>query len=132
MAKRINSKAKGKRVERLASVFLEGLLGIVMRRTAQVDGSLSADLRGWGGVHLEVKGRKNIAAMQFLRQAEADAESEGEGDVPVVLMKEDGDTDFVVMYRAKDFFRVAERLAAISGPIAQVMPCKFEKIEGVA
>lgn len=130
MAKKINSNSKGKRFERMALTALKALLGIEIRRTAQVDGSLSADLTGWGGVYLECKHYAKIAALNFLRQAEKDAETQGNGDIPIVLMRENGDQDIVVMYRLKDTLRVCERVAAVTGPIVQVMPCQYKKADG--
>lgn len=128
MAKRINSNAKGKRKELQHGACLSDILNIVLRRTAQVDGSLSADIMGWGGVHIESKGYKRIVALDFLRQAETDSEAQGEGAVPLVIMSENGDTEPVLMLRAKDLLRLCERVSAVVGPVSAINECKHVKI----
>lgn len=95
----INSRAKGKRIELVASKAISSIFGVPIRRTAQVDGGLSADLVGLPGAHIEVKGRKRIAAIDFLRQAERDANNKS---VPFVVMLENGDTKPVLMLRLAD------------------------------
>lgn len=107
----MSSRNKGKVGEREASKALAKHLGITTRRTAQVDGGLSADLIGWDGVHVEVKRRARIAPLKFLRQAERDTT----GGVPLVVMREDGDTEWVCMLRLSDLRALCERVAAIDG-----------------
>ena len=90
-----NSKRKGKCGELEAAHAIEDAWGLKVRRTAQVDGKLSADLliEGRPGLHLEVKRRKRIASMQFLYQAVADAAKGPSGPtglIPVVISREDG------------------------------------------
>jgi hypothetical protein len=50
-------------------------------------------------VHIECKRYASIAALRFLEQAERDAAS---GAVPVVLMRQDGDTEWVLMLRLRN------------------------------
>jgi Holliday junction resolvase len=107
----MNSRNKGKAGEREAVKAIAQHLGIDTRRTAQVDGGLSADIIGWDGVHIEVKRRKRIAALEFLRQAERDTG----GGVPIAVMREDGDTEWAVMVRLADLPALCERYAAIEG-----------------
>jgi hypothetical protein len=102
----VNSKRKGKAGELDAARAVLQHLGLELRRTAQVDGKLSADLIGWEGVHVECKRRASIAALNHLRQAESDAK----GEVPIVLMREDGDTEWVVMLRLSDLPELARRV----------------------
>lgn len=109
----MNSNSKGKRGERAILQKLAQHLGIKTRRTAQVDGSLSADLVGWDGVHLECKWYKAFAAMRHLEQAERDAA--GSGNVPVAVLRENGNTDPAILVRVSDFPALCERYAAISG-----------------
>lgn len=108
----MNSRTKGKVIERQAAKAILQHIGIEVRRTAQVDGKLSADLIGWPGVHLESKGRHRIAALGFLRQAERDAT---DGNIPTVLMRENGDTEFVVMVRLSDLPELAWKVVEAKG-----------------
>jgi hypothetical protein len=108
----MNSRTKGKVGERQAAKAIMQHLGLEVRRTAQVDGKLSADLIGWPGVHVEVKSRHRIAALGFLRQAERDAT---DGNIPTVLMRENGDTEWAVMVRLSDLPELAQRVIEAKG-----------------
>lgn len=108
----MNSRTKGKVIERQAAKAILQHIGIEVRRTAQVDGKLSADLIGWPGVHLEVKSRHRIATLGFLRQAEGDAT---DGNIPTVLMRENGDTEFTVMVRLADLPELARKVIEAKG-----------------
>lgn len=94
----MNSRAKGARGEREARDAVKLHWGASdCIRAAQANGSFSGDLLGVPpGLHCEVKFYSSIAALKFLRQAERDAKP---GEVPVVLMRENGDTEWVVMVR---------------------------------
>ena len=94
-----NSRQKGKRGELEAAKAWEEATGLAVKRTAQVNGKLSADLTGVEGLHLEVKRRHRIAALDFLLQAETDCAEEGQanGGVPLVIMRQDNDTRWAVM-----------------------------------
>jgi hypothetical protein len=109
-----NSKQKGKRGELEAAKAWQEATGLTVRRTAQVDGSLSADLTGVDGLHLEVKRRARIAALDFLVQAETDAadEQQSHGGVPLVLMRQDNDCNWAVMVRLD---RLADLVSVLAG-----------------
>lgn len=65
---------------------------------------------GPAGLHLEVKRIARIGALRYINQAATDATPSG--DVPTVLMREDGDTDWYVMVpmkRAEEFARTLLR-----------------------
>ena len=102
-----NSNRKGKRGELEAAKALHSATGLVAHRTAQVDGKLSADLAGIDGLHIEVKRRKKIAATNFLVQAETDA---ADNTTPLVIMREDGDTNWCVLLRLTDLIDLTRLL----------------------
>jgi|APGre2960657404_1045060.scaffolds.fasta_scaffold222937_2 hypothetical protein len=92
-----NSRTKGKRGELEAAHAFETATGIRSRRGRQYSGSPdSPDVVSDSRVHLEVKRLARISALRALRQAERDADS---SSIPVVLMREDGDTRWVAMVR---------------------------------
>lgn len=77
-------------------------------RAAQVSGTLAADiLHALPGAHIECKLIARIPALDFLRQAETDA---GPNELPIVLMREDGDKEWVVMFRMHSSSRFATAL----------------------
>ena len=105
----MNSRQKGKVAERQARDAVRSLWNCPdCYRSAQACGSYSAELLGGPeGLHLEVKHYSGIAALKFLRQAETDA---GPEETPVVLMRENGETEWTVMVRMKDAERFARAL----------------------
>ena len=107
----MNSRQKGKRGELEAAKAWQEATGLNVHRTAQVDGKLSADLAGVDGVHIEVKRRRRIASLDFLLQAEADS-ADRESDVPIVLMRQDQDTNWAVMVRLD---RLSDLVSALAG-----------------
>ncbi len=95
------SRDKGKIGEReVAQLFRNA--GYPARRTAQVDGGLSADVLvpslPW--LHVESKRYKGIAACRFMDQAIEDAKDK----TPVVFMREDKGP-WIVMMLAHDWLR---------------------------
>jgi len=95
-----NSRTKGAQGEREAAAAWTAATGLAAHRTAQRTGKHGdADVDTHAPVHLEIKRRARIAAVEFLRQAERDATA---GRVPVVVCREDGDTEWVVMVRLDD------------------------------
>ncbi len=110
----MNSRQKGKRGELEAAKAWETATGLTVHRTAQVDGKLSADLAGVEGLHLEVKRRRRIASLDFLLQAENDSADRNQEhpDVPVVLMRQDQDTNWAVMVRLD---RLADFVSTLAG-----------------
>ena len=109
-----NSRQKGKRGELEAAKAWEQATGLSVRRTAQVDGGLSADLTGVDGLHIEVKRRARIASLDFLLQAETDAadEHQSQGGVPLVLMRQDNDRNWALMLRLDN---LADFLSILAG-----------------
>lgn len=94
----MNSRRKGKVGELEAAKAVCSALGVKgMRRSQQFCGKAGdADIVGLDGIHMEVKRYKRISSIGFLRQSESDSP---EGDVPIVLMRENGDTRWVVQVR---------------------------------
>lgn len=78
------------------------------RRSAQVDGGLTSDIVGaLPGFHVEVKRRKSIGALRFMDQAREDV---GETELPLVLMREDGDPLWFCLFAMKDSEQFASSL----------------------
>jgi Holliday junction resolvase len=109
----MNSRDKGKRMEREAAKMLMATLGIEAHRSVQYAGTAGdADLRTTlEGVHFEVKSRKSIGALRFYEQAEDDASKTG--SIPVVMLREDGDTEWYLLLRLHDLRTVAGKVAVI-------------------
>ena len=87
-SKKINSKQKGARFERLlASRFRE--YGFDARRTAQYCGNSgdAADVTGLPGVHVEAKHAEQMRLYEWMAQAKRDAEAGGKGNLPAVFHK---------------------------------------------
>ena len=100
------SKRKGTSGEREAAEAVTRHLRISARRSAQYCGTAGdADLTVDAPIAIEVKRYAKIGALKFLRQAERDAQATG--DLPIVVMREDGDTKWVVMLRLEDCQRFA-------------------------
>ena len=109
----MNSNAKGKRMEREAARCLHSALGVSARRAQQYagtngDADLCTDLEG---IHFEVKARKVIGALRFYEQAENDAHQTA--SIPVVMLREDGDTEWYLLLRLSDVRTVAGKIAVI-------------------
>ena len=102
-----SQREKGKRVERLGAAAWREAIGGPARRSAQFCGSHgTGDLIATDGIHIEVKGRKNIAVLRFFEQAETDA---NDGDVPIVLLREDRN-EFFVLLKLADVPAFVERI----------------------
>lgn len=95
------SRDKGKRGEREAAAIIgQHWNATEARRSVQFCGRVGdADLIGVPGLHLEVKRYAGIAALRFGEQAQRDATP---GTVPVVLMREDGGTQWWAMLPVED------------------------------
>jgi len=75
-------------------------------RAAQANGKFSCDLLyALNGAHVEVKRYARISAIKHLEQADNDRQ---EGEFPVVLMRGNHDTRWVVMFYIKDTDRFTE------------------------
>lgn len=109
-----HSRSKGKRGEREAAAQIAHHWGAVgARRSVQFCGRAGdADLTGVDGIHCECKRYARIAALDFLEQAEMEAQP---GSVPVVLMREDCNTEWTVMLRVSQAPEFARRLVAMLG-----------------
>ena len=102
------SRQKGKVGEREAvNVVCIGMWGCKdAARTSQRRGDKTPDIDLGLPMHCEVKRHARIAAIRFLEQAERDSHGE---QPEFVLMREDGDTEWVFMCRAsRDCSRNAE------------------------
>jgi hypothetical protein len=100
------SRTKGAAGEREAAARFEQATGIPAHRAAQRCGKHGdADLAVPEPLHLETKRIARIAAVRYLEQAEREAR---EGRVPVVVMRQDRDTEWVVMLRLDNVARFAE------------------------
>lgn len=105
-----NSRNKGAAGEREAAAAFTDATGIPAHRSAQRTGQHGdADVSTPSRLHLEVKRRARIAATAFLEQAEAEAP---DGVVPVVVAREDGDTEWFVMVRLRDVQAFAREIVA--------------------
>ncbi len=101
-----NSRAKGAQGEREAAAAFERATGFPAHRTAQRVGVHGdADIQTTVPIHLESKRVARIGAIRYLEQAERDAR---EDSVPAVLMRQDRDTEWVVMVRLRDIARFAD------------------------
>ena len=107
------SKQKGKRVEREAAKALNYWLGIEARRSVQYCGGAGdADLTTTlDGVHFEVKSRAAHSCLRFYEQAAKDATEAS--TIPVVLLRENGDTDFYVLVALSDLRALSRRVSAL-------------------
>ena len=107
------SKQKGKRMEREAAKALNYWLGVEARRSVQYCGGAGdADLTTTlDGVHFEVKSRAAHSCLRFYEQA-ADDSAEA-STIPVVLLRENGDTDFYVLVALSDLRALSSRVATL-------------------
>jgi len=79
------------------------------RRSVQFCGRAGdADLIGVPGLHVECKRYSKVAALKWLRQAIADCK---DGRAPVVVFREDGDTEWTFMARVADGPAIARAIA---------------------
>ena len=113
----MNSRRKGKTGELEACKAIAQHWGTMPIRTAQVSGKFSADImNALPDTHIEVKRHAKIAALKFLRQAERDTK----GETPVVVMRENGETEWVVMLRLSDTPQFARNLYDTLNTISEV------------
>lgn len=110
-----HQRQKGKRGEREAAKALRQIFGVSAIRAAQANGKYSEDLlRGLPGCHHEVKFYESHACLKFVRRALEDCSNQ----VPVVLLRENGDPEFYVLVPLRDSYRFAE--AVLNTPNARV------------
>ena len=105
----MNSRAKGKRIELEACKALRAL-GLTVQRTQQYQGSGSnGDIQVLGTVlHLEVKGRREIATLRWMDQADQDKRA---GALPLVMMRENAG-EFHIMVEIEELPRLFEEWQA--------------------
>lgn len=103
MAKRINSKSKGKRGE-LEWARVCNDHGYNCRRTAQYCGNTgeASDVVGLPGIHQEVKRTERLDLYGAMFQAVHDAKP---GEIPIVAHRRN-DHKWVVIMEADDFFQL--------------------------
>lgn len=104
------SRQKGKRCEREAAKAVSAAFGCEARRSAQFCGKAGdADLQtSVPGISFEVKSRRSFGPLRFYEQAAADAAATA--SIPVVLLREDGDTAFYALVRLEHIVPIAERV----------------------
>jgi len=104
-----NARRKGANGEREAAAAWLQATGLLSHRGCQHRGGPDSPdiVTVPGQVHVEVKRRRRIAAMDYLRQAEHDAPG---GAIPVTLYREDGDTRWVLAVRLDRLVDLAEEL----------------------
>jgi len=103
--KKINSKEKGARFERLlANKFKE--YGFDSRRGQQYCGANGdADVVGLPGIHIEAKAVEKMELYKWMAQAINDAEANGSGCLPAVFHKKNR-AGILVTMRFEDFMKV--------------------------
>lgn len=111
MAKRINSRTKGKRGELELAKVLQGLFGVAMRRGQQHSGLEGQDVVGLDGIHIECKRVENLQLYTAVAQSVADAAT-GDGGVPAVFHRRNG-TPWLVTIRLEDIKLMAKAVTAI-------------------
>lgn len=107
MPKKINSKQKGARFERLlASKFREQGYSDA-RRTAQYCGNTgdASDVVGLPGLHIEAKHCEQMRLYEWMSQAKRDAEASGTGNLPAVFHKKNH-ADILVTMTLEDWFNL--------------------------
>ena len=107
MAKKINSKAKGKRFElKLASIFRDHGYDDA-RRTAQYCGNTgdASDVIGLPGIHIEAKHAEQMRLYDWISQAKRDAEASGTGNLPAVFHKKNN-AEILVTMTLDDWFNL--------------------------
>lgn len=104
----MNSRQKGKRIEREAAAALSAVFNVAMRRGVQFSGGPdSPDVIGLPGVHFEVKGVERLNLWAAMEQAVRDAGS----NVPVVAFKRNR-SGWMLAVRLDDVRRFVEKVNA--------------------
>ena len=113
MAKKIDSREKGKRFERLLASKLREYGYKDARRTAQYCGSTgdASDVVGLPGVHIEAKSCEQMRLYDWMSQAKHDAEAGGEGRLPAVFHKKNNHAILVTM-ELDDFMKIYQEYEA--------------------
>lgn len=97
------SRQAGKRYEREIADTLRRL-GFSVRRNLDQHGADKRDILGIPGLHLEVKGGRQVGPLRLMREAEEEA-----GDrVPVLLLRPFGTRKVYVMLNLEDILRARD------------------------
>lgn len=93
----LKSRRKGQKGEREAAAAIRNAIGIECRRGQQFKGgSDSPDIATDSPLHFEIKRLRRIAILAALRQAESESAADR---LPLALVREDGDTEWVAIVR---------------------------------
>lgn len=77
---------KGAAAEREVAAIINDRLGTDLRRTPLSGGmTWKGDIRGWDGMHVEVKRQERLSIPAWVKQAEDDCP---EGDIPLVVFRQ--------------------------------------------
>lgn len=112
MAKRINSRVKGKRGELELAKALQALFGTTMRRGQQHSGLEGQDVVGLDGIHIECKRVESLQLYPAVAQSVRDAAT-GDGGVPAVFHRKNG-APWLVTIRLEDIKLLAKAVTAIT------------------
>lgn len=119
MAKRKNSRAKGKRGELELSKELTRIFGTQCRRGQQFCGANGdADVVGLPGIHVECKRTETLNLYKALQQATDDAK---QGDIPVVFHKKNRGC-WVVICDLEDLVALAKVVSKHTENAAKDLP----------
>ena len=102
MAKKINSREKGKAGEREFAALCRKHGFKNARRGQQYNGLDGQDVVGLDGIHIEVKRVERLNIEQALQQAERDKK---EGEIPIVAHRRNRE-EWKVTMRAEDWFKL--------------------------
>ncbi len=107
MAKKINSKQKGARFERLLAAIFRSQGYNDARRTAQYCGNTgdASDVVGLPGIHVEAKHAEQMRLYEWIAQAKRDAEAGGKGNLPAVFHKKNN-AEILVTMELDDWFHL--------------------------
>lgn len=113
MAKKINSKQKGARFERLLASIFRSQGYNDARRTAQYCGNTgdASDVIGLPGIHVEAKHAEQMRLYEWMAQAKRDAEAGGKGNLPAVFHKKNN-AEILVTMTLDDWFNLYREWAA--------------------
>lgn len=80
------SRVKGQVAEREVAAIINEQLGTDLRRTPLSGGMVwKGDIRGWDGMHVEIKRQEKLALPAWLKQTEDDCP---QGDTPLLIFRQ--------------------------------------------
>ena len=89
-------------------------VGVLRARGYNVEGRQLGQARDgggdvrYGGILYEVKRYNKIAVRKWLDQAEASVIQYKQNEIPIVAMREDGRTEWMILMRADNFLKLVE------------------------